>query len=75
MKARLIKDKLLELNKSEYQKPYNNGQIAEVGIQYQEFLDYIHSLNYDDLIEYAEKSGHFKTLDVLEYLKKKTKFI
>lgn len=54
---------------------YSDDQIAEVGIQYQEFLDYIHKLNYDDLIEYAEKSGHFKTLSILDYLKKKSKFI
>jgi len=56
-------------------RPYSDEQITEVGIQYQEFLDYIHSLNYDDLKEYAEKSGHFKVLDLLEYIEKKQMFL
>lgn len=56
-------------------KGYSNEKITGVGNQYQEFLDYVHSLNYEDLIEYAEKKGHFKTLNVLDYLRKKSKYI
>lgn len=63
MKAKLVKE------------GYSDEQVAAIGIEYKKFLDFIHRLNYDDLMEYAEKMQHFKTLQVLDYLKRKSKFI
>jgi len=54
---------------------YNEEEIHNIGLKYKEFQQYITSLNYDDLIEYAEKLGEFKTLNILDYLKLKSKYI
>jgi len=64
--------KIVKENLSE---TYNYKTLEDVKSEYNKFLGYIHNINYEDLIEYAELAGHSKTLDVLDYLKRKSKYI
>ena len=52
-----------------------NKEVSDTGKKYKEFQKYITSLNYNELMEYAEVMQEFKTLDILDYLKKKSKYI
>lgn len=54
---------------------YTDEKVAEIGQHYREFQKYLGSLNYEDLMEYAEKSQEWKTLEILEFLKQKSKYI
>lgn len=63
------------LNISDVSESYSDEKVAEIGKKYEEFRKYIKNLDYDDLMEYAELSQEFKTLDILTFLKKKSKFL
>lgn len=63
------------LNISDVSESYSDEKVAEIGKKYEEFRRYIKNLDYDDLIEYAELSQEFQTLDILIYLKRKSKFL
>jgi len=63
------------LNISDVSESYSDEKVKQIGIEYENFRRYIKNLDYDDLMEYAELSGEFKTLDILDYLKKKSKFL
>ena len=63
------------LNISDVSESYSDKNVAEIGKKYEEFRKYIKNLDYDDLMEYAELSQEFKTLDILTFLKKKSKFL
>jgi len=54
---------------------YSDEKISQIGKDYRQFQKLLQTINYDDFMEYAEKVQEFKTLDILDYLKKKTKFI
>lgn len=52
---------------------YSDEQVSKIGNEYRAFQKLLNSINYDDFMEYAEMSQEFDTLDILDYLKKKTK--
>ena len=54
---------------------YSDEKVAQIGNDYRAFQKLLTTANYDDFMEYAENAGEFKTLDILDYLKKKTRFI
>jgi hypothetical protein len=55
------------------EKGYSDEQVSKIGNEYRAFQKLLNSINYDDFMEYAEMSQEFDTLDILDYLKKKTK--
>ena len=59
----------------EVSEGYSDEEVSEIGKNYEQFRKYIKNLDYDDLMEYAELSQEFKTLDILTYLKEKSKFL
>jgi hypothetical protein len=67
--------KYIAENKLNINEDYSDEKISQIGREYKAFQKMLKTINYDDFIEYAEKSLEFKTEEILEYLKKKTKFI
>ena len=55
-------------------KGYSDEQVSKIGNEYKAFQKLLNSINYDDFMEYAEMSQDFNTLDILDYLKKKTNY-
>jgi hypothetical protein len=58
-----------------FNESYSDETVKQIGIDFEIFRRYIKNLDYDSLIEYAELSQQFKTLDILEYLKKTSNFL
>ena len=73
LKKHLIENKLTTT--SQLIENYSEEKISQIGNDYKAFINLLRSVNYDDFMEYAEKSQDFNTLNILDYLKKKTKFI
>ena len=67
--------KFITENKLVINEGYSDEKISQIGREYRVFKKMLETINYDDFMEYAEMSQEFKTLEILEYLKKKTKFI
>jgi len=62
-------------NIKRFNESYSDEKVTEIGKKYEEFRKYIKNLDYDDLMEYAELSQESKTLDILTFLKNKSKFL
>lgn len=73
IKKYLVENKLTKT--SQINEEYSNDKISQIGNEYKSFQNLLTNINYDDFMEYAEKSQDFNTLEILNYLKKKTKFI
>lgn len=56
-----------------FNESYSDEKVSEIGKDYSKFKEYIKNLNFEDLMEYAELSQEFKTLDILNYLSKNIK--
>jgi len=65
----------LIIENKQLNESYSDEEISQIGNDYRTFQKMLQNINYDDFMEYAEKSQEFKTLEILDYLKKKSKFI
>lgn len=54
---------------------YSDEKIRAIGREYEYFMKLLRNANYTDFMDYAETAGHHKSLEILHYLKKRTKFI
>ena len=54
---------------------YSDEKISQIGRDYKQFQKLLQTVNYDDFMEYAEMAQEFRTLEILDFLKKKTKRI
>lgn len=72
---KLTKSHLREIIREELDESYSDAKVREIGKAYTNFRKLLKNVNYDDFMEYAEISGDFKTLNILDFLKKKTKYI
>jgi hypothetical protein len=70
-----MKNNIKRFNESYSDESYSDEKVTEIGKKYEEFRKYIKNLDYDDLMEYAELSQESKTLDILTFLKNKSKFL
>jgi hypothetical protein len=61
--------------KSSMSEAYSDEKVSQIGKDYRAFQKLLTTINYNDFMEYAEMTGEFKTLDILDYLKKKSRFI
>ena len=61
--------------KSSMSEAYSDEKVSQIGKDYKAFQKLLTTINYNDFMEYAEMAGEFKTLDILDYLKKKSRFI
>jgi hypothetical protein len=68
-------DENSNLNISDVSESYSDEKVKQIGIEYENFRRYIKNLDYDDLMEYAELSQQSNISNVLNYLKKKSKFL
>ena len=66
--------KFLAENK-QVKENYSDEKISQIGRDYKQFQKLLQTVNYDDFMEYAEMAQEFKTLEILDFLKKKTKRI
>lgn len=72
---KITKTQLREIIREELYESYSDTKVKEIGKSYTQFRKLLRSINYDDFMEYAENSGDFKTLDILNFLKKRSKYI